>query len=142
MPATPETIESANHAMITEEPPRRQDAKKFWEEYGRSKLRSESVPQGLGESWRPWRLGGLFCLAVATVIVAGCGEPAPQEVVVYTALDEEFSKPIFDAFTRQTGIEVRARFDTESTKTVGLAEAIRAERDRPRCDLFWNNEAL
>lgn len=72
----------------------------------------------------------------------GCGGGGPQQVVVYTALDEEFSKPIFDAFTRQTGVEVLAKFDTESTKTVGLAEAIRAERDQPRCDLFWNNEAL
>ena len=31
-------------------------------------------------------------------------------------------------------------FDSESTKTVGLAEAIVAEKDRPRCDVFWNND--
>ena len=34
------------------------------------------------------------------------------------------------------------KFDVESTKTVGLAEAIVAEKDRPRCDVFWNNEIL
>ena len=78
--------------------------------------------------------------------LTGCGsEPVPgvpEEVIVYTALDEEFSKPIFDAFTRQTGIQVRAKYDTEATKTVGLVNAIIAERDNPRCDVFWNNEML
>lgn len=83
-----------------------------------------------------------FLLAIATLPFAGCGESGPKQVVVYTALDEEFSKPIFDAFTRRTGIEVLSKFDTESTKTVGLANAILAEKERPRCDLFWNNEIL
>jgi iron(III) transport system substrate-binding protein len=63
-------------------------------------------------------------------------------VIVYTALDSEFSEPIFADFTRETGIVVRPKFDTEATKTVGLAEAILAESDRPRCDVFWNNEIL
>lgn len=87
---------------------------------------------------------GCFSLLFLTVLLAGCGgmPEVPKEVVVYTALDEEFSKPIFAAFTRQTGIEVRAQYDTEATKTVGLANAIIAEGERPRADLFWNNEAL
>ncbi len=63
-------------------------------------------------------------------------------VVVYTALDREFSEPVFEEFTRQTGIEVLAKYDTESTKTVGLTQALLAERTRPRCDLFWNNEIV
>jgi iron(III) transport system substrate-binding protein len=66
----------------------------------------------------------------------------PSEVVVYTALDQEFSQPIFEEFTKQTGIAVRAKYDAESTKTVGLTEAILNERARPRCDLFWNNEII
>jgi iron(III) transport system substrate-binding protein len=82
---------------------------------------------------------GLLVLALA---VGGCGKSEPPEVVVYTALDQEFSKPIFDDFTRETGIVVKATYDTESTKTVGLTTKIIAERDRPRCDLFWNNEVL
>jgi iron(III) transport system substrate-binding protein len=61
---------------------------------------------------------------------------------VYTALDQEFSEPIFSEFSKQTGVVVRPKFDTESTKTIGLAQAIIAERERPRCDLFWNNEIL
>ncbi len=65
-----------------------------------------------------------------------------DEVVVYTALDRQFSEPILREFTAQTGIKVRPVFDTESTKTVGLVNRIRAERNRPRCDVFWNNEII
>jgi iron(III) transport system substrate-binding protein len=74
--------------------------------------------------------------------LAGCREEAPPEVVVYTALDQEFSRPIFEEFTRQTGIVVKAKYDAESTKTVRLTQEILAERKRPRCDLFWNNEII
>lgn len=81
-------------------------------------------------------------LLAGTVGFSGCLDANGPEVIVYTALDQGFSEPIFDEFTRETGIAVRAKFDTESTKTVGLVEAILAERPRPRCDVFWNNEIL
>jgi iron(III) transport system substrate-binding protein len=74
--------------------------------------------------------------------MAGCLGSHPAEVVVYTALDREFSAPIFAEFTQQTGIRVLAKYDAESTKTVGLTNAIIAEAARPRCDVFWNNEIL
>jgi iron(III) transport system substrate-binding protein len=75
--------------------------------------------------------------------LAGCtaGDPRP-EVVVYTALDAEFSEPILREFERESGVAVRPKFDVESTKTVGLTNAIMAESARPRCDVFWNNEIL
>jgi iron(III) transport system substrate-binding protein len=91
------------------------------------------------------RVSGCIFLWAFFMVVAGCGSGgigAPNEVVVYTALDQEFSAPIFAEFSKETGIVVRPKFDTESTKTVGLAQAIIAERERPRCDLFWNNEIL
>ncbi len=75
-------------------------------------------------------------------------EPASQpvtekpEVVVYTALDRIFSEPILQEFEKQTGIKVLAVYDTESTKTIGLTNKIRAEKERPRCDVFWNNEIV
>ena len=86
----------------------------------------------------------LFCFLALLVFLPlpGCWASSGPEVVVYTALDEEFSKPIFEDFTKTTGIAVRPKFDAESTKTVGLANAIVAEADRPRCDVFWNNEIL
>jgi iron(III) transport system substrate-binding protein len=72
----------------------------------------------------------------------GCWSSQKAQVVVYTALDREFSAPIFAQFTASTGIRVLPKFDTESTKTVGLTHAIMAEAGRPRCDVFWNNEIL
>ncbi len=103
----------------------------------------------------------LSCRKVAVVLIiglvplVGCGPTPPttpassttpprprEEVVVYTALDREFSEPIFDEFTQITGIAVRAKYDTEASKTVGLVNLILNERDSPRCDLFWNNEIL
>jgi len=81
-------------------------------------------------------------LSVGCLILAGCWSSNEPEVVVYTALDSEFSEPIFDDFGKQSDVKVRPKFDTESTKTVGLTEAILAEAERPRCDVFWNNEIL
>ncbi|MEN0109422.1 MAG: extracellular solute-binding protein [Planctomycetota bacterium] len=88
------------------------------------------------------RLLGLLPAALCPLL-SSCNLPeTPKEVVVYTALDEEFSRPIFAKFTRDTGIAVKASYDTEATKTVGLAAKLLAERERPRADLFWNNELL
>lgn len=67
---------------------------------------------------------------------------ATDRIVVYTALDREFSEPILAEFTKQTGIRVDCAYDAESTKTIGLVNRIRAEATRPRCDVFWNNEIL
>jgi iron(III) transport system substrate-binding protein len=87
--------------------------------------------------------GFLFLfLSAFLVFFSGCWSSSTTEVVVYSALDEEFSKPIFFDFNQATGIAVQAKYDVESTKTVGLAEAIVAEKERPRCDVFWNNEIL
>lgn len=80
--------------------------------------------------------------AMLACVALGCRPAAEQEVIVYTALDKEFSEPIFARFEEDTGVKVVPKFDTESTKTVGLAQAILAERERPRCDVFWNNEIL
>jgi iron(III) transport system substrate-binding protein len=45
-------------------------------------------------------------------------------------------------FEAETDIEVKARYNTEASKTVGLVSAIveEARSGRPRCDVFWNNE--
>ena len=64
------------------------------------------------------------CSFVLWMLVAGCGKHEPPYVVVYTAQDQEFAEPIFDNFTRDTGIIVKTKPDAESTKTVGLTEAI------------------
>lgn len=85
-----------------------------------------------------------FWLAAISLLIAGCTNSATQsnQVVVYTALDSVFSESILDEFSQATGVEALPKFDTESTKTVGLTQAIIAERNAPRCDVFWNNEIL
>ena len=84
----------------------------------------------------------LVALTFLAVGNLGCLQESTNEVIVYTALDREFSEPVFEDFTAATGIRVLPKFDTESTKTVGLYNAIAAESNRPRCDVFWNNEIL
>jgi iron(III) transport system substrate-binding protein len=76
------------------------------------------------------------------LLFSGCWSATSDDLVLYVALDSEFSQPILRQFEQQSGLKTAARFDIESTKTVGLVEAIIAERERPRCDVFWNNEIL
>jgi iron(III) transport system substrate-binding protein len=82
-------------------------------------------------------------LIVFVGALAGCGGRGDRPtVVVYVALDELYSRPILDEFERDTGIKVVAHYDTEASKTTGLVNRLLAERDRPRADVFWNNEVV
>lgn len=78
------------------------------------------------------------CSAVVLGLTSCAAEKKP--VIVYTALDEMYSRPILDQFTAKTGVQVRAVYDTEAAKTTGLVTRLIAEKDRPRADVFWNNE--
>ena len=69
-------------------------------------------------------------------------ELPPEEVVVYSAVDKEIAAPIFADFTKSTGIVVRASYKVDTAQAGSIAQTIFAERDRPRCDLFWNNDIL
>lgn len=103
------------------------------------------------------------CTIIAVIawcaIFAGCGEsgtpantsatkpsaganPVGQTLVVYCAHDRAYSESILNAFTAQTGIAVKAKYDSELTKSLALVELIRQEKDAPQCDVFWNNELL
>ena len=63
-------------------------------------------------------------------------------VIVYAAQDQVYAEPIFKQFTKETGVKVRAVYDSEAVKTVGLANRLLAERRHPQCDVFWGNEEL
>ena len=65
-----------------------------------------------------------------------------SQLVVYCAHDSIYADAILRDFTRQTGIAVATRYDTEATKSLGLTELLLREKDAPRCDVFWNNELL
>jgi iron(III) transport system substrate-binding protein len=73
--------------------------------------------------------------------VGGCGSRA-QEVVVYTAVDEDFSRPIVESFEKETGVKVRFVTDTEETKSTGLVNRLIAEKNRPQADVFWSGDPV
>jgi iron(III) transport system substrate-binding protein len=81
-------------------------------------------------------------LICCLLLLNGCWSDSSSTVTVYTALDQDFSQPIFEGFEAVSDLSVAAKYDTESTKTVALTDAIMAESARPRCDVFWNNEIL
>lgn len=91
---------------------------------------------------KQWYLGISMLGLAAVCLTLGCVRSEGPAVVVYSALDSEFSEPILKQFEQEAKIGVLPKFDAESTKTVGLTEAIISESARPRCDVFWNNEIL
>ena len=62
--------------------------------------------------------------------------------VIYCAQDQVYAEPIFHGFEKETGIKIRAVYDSEAVKTVGLANRLLAERAHPVCDVFWGNEEM
>jgi iron(III) transport system substrate-binding protein len=85
----------------------------------------------------------VFFAVIASIVCASASLSAEQkEVVVYTALDQVFSEPILQDFEKETGIRVKAVYDIEATKTIGLVNRLMAEKSNPQCDVFWNNEVI
>ena len=76
------------------------------------------------------------------VCFTGCIKKQENEVVVLSALDREFSESILNDVGDELDIPIRKKFDFESNKSVGLANEIIQNQQRPRADLFWNNEIL
>ena len=65
-----------------------------------------------------------------------------REVTVYVSTDRVFSEPILRAYEQQSGVRVNAVYDTEETKSTGLANKLLAEKNRPQADVFWSNEPV
>lgn len=63
-------------------------------------------------------------------------------LVIYCAHDAVFAESILKDFEKETGIHFIVRYDTEATKSLGLVELLKREKDAPHCDVFWNNELL
>ena len=85
------------------------------------------------------RLQTAWLFGVALLV--GCS-PGGESVTVYTSQDQVYAEPILRQFEQETGVRVRAVYDSEVVKTVGLINRLIAEKSHPRCDLFWNNEAF
>jgi iron(III) transport system substrate-binding protein len=82
-------------------------------------------------------------LVLHVLFAIGCVPQREKSVVLYSASDREYVTPILDAFERSNpGTEIARQFDVEASKTLGLVTRIQKEKERPRCDVFWNNEII
>jgi iron(III) transport system substrate-binding protein len=90
-------------------------------------------------------------LIVTLVYVALCASTASacqrarsgvREVTAYVSADRPFSEPILKEYERQSGVRVNVAYDTEETKSTGLANRLIAEKGRPQADVFWSNEPV
>lgn len=82
------------------------------------------------------------------ILTAGCGRSeqaapsATRTVTVYVSTDRVFSEPVLQEYQRRSGVTVNAVYDTEETKSTGLANRLLAEQGRPQADVFWSNEPV
>ena len=81
-------------------------------------------------------------MGVCWLLLWGCSRDTPDTVVIYTSQDEVYAQPILSNFTARAGIKAKAVYDSEAVKTVGLVNRLIAEKNRPQCDVFWNNEEM
>jgi iron(III) transport system substrate-binding protein len=84
-----------------------------------------------------------LAFAIATAL-SGCkgNDVAGTAVVVYVSEDQVFSQPILNDFEKESGIRVRAVFDTEEAKSTGVMNRLLAEKSNPQADVYWANEPI
>jgi ABC-type Fe3+ transport system substrate-binding protein len=90
------------------------------------------------------RASGFLVVVVALAGACGGGgsNRGSREVTAYVSADQPFSEPIMKEYERRTGVRVNVAYDTEETKSTGLANRLFAEKGRPRADVFWSNEPV
>src|SRR5688500_9917844 len=86
-------------------------------------------------------------IAFALVALIGCrSSESPRDadpaVTVYVSTDRVFSEPVLREYEKRSGVTVNAVYDTEETKSTGLANRLLAEKARPQADVFWSNEPV
>lgn len=87
----------------------------------------------------PYSIGIILLLNLVLFQVAVGAE---STVVVYVSEDQVFSEPILKDFERDTGIRVKAVYDTEETKGTGVMNRLIAEKNNPQADVYWANEPI
>lgn len=80
-------------------------------------------------------------LILTALLIYSCSDNS-NTVVVYTSVDQIFSEPILHDFEAETGIIVKAVFDTEETKSTGVLNRLIAEKDNAQCDVFWSGDPV
>ena len=87
-------------------------------------------------------LSSIVAASIVAGWLSGCGRQLNDEVVIYCGVDEPVASPVLDDFERQSGIHVAVRYDIESSKSIGLAGRLEAEKDYPQADIWWGSEAF
>jgi len=87
-------------------------------------------------------IAGLLTAAVILPWMSSRWSDDDNILVLYCAHDSIFAQSIIDTFEERTGIQVQVRFDEEANKSLGLTNLLIAEKEHPRCDVFWNNQTL
>jgi iron(III) transport system substrate-binding protein len=88
---------------------------------------------------------GKWTVVLAFASVCACGGSSDRnarQVTAYVSADRPFSEPILQEYERRTGVRVNVAYDTEETKSTGLANRLIAEKTRPQADVFWSNEPV
>ncbi len=82
--------------------------------------------------------------AAVAILGLGCsGKSANNKTVtVYVSEDQVFSEPILKDFEKETGIKVKAVYDTEEAKSTGSMNRLIAEKSNPQADVYWANEPI
>ncbi|MFH0341552.1 MAG: hypothetical protein ACHBNF_05345 [Chromatiales bacterium] len=89
-------------------------------------------------TWPSWALVMIGTLLGCPIFLPA----ATPTVTVYVSEDQVFSEPILKDFERETGIEVKAVYDTEETKSTGVMNRLIAEKNNPQADVYWANEPI
>src|SRR6187431_876808 len=89
----------------------------------------------------PWTFGVALLALIFVTACGGAGRPT-REVTAYVSADRPFSEPILQEYERRSGVRVSVVYDTEETKSTGLANRLLAEMQRPQADVFWSNEPV
>ena len=89
----------------------------------------------------------LVSILIAALVAGACGQFDPtgsdgRSVTIYVSTDRVFSEPVLREYERRSGVKVNPVYDTEETKSTGLANRLLAEKSRPQADVFWSNEPV
>lgn len=89
------------------------------------------------------RIIAIIVILVGSAFI-GCrsASNASREVVAYVSEDQVFSEPVLKDFEKETGVRVKAIFDTEEAKSTGAMNRLIAEKDNPQADVYWANEPI
>jgi ABC-type thiamine transport system substrate-binding protein len=87
-------------------------------------------------------LASVTVCGMAACRVSESTGPPQRTVTVYVSTDRVFSEPVLRDYERRFGVKVNAAYDTEETKSTGLANRLLAEQARPQADVFWSNEPV